>query len=212
MAGHACAACQRQEFALEADQAACRDAVFDANPAFAVGLHVLEFAATAAQFFHDRALVVFFDVDGEQFVGLAFHAINILENHPRARDGQFVAFAAHIFDEDGQMQLAPAGNQEDVGILGVLDAQGNIGKQFLVQTLTNLAAGDEFAFLTRKGRGIDLEIHRQGGLVDLQRWQGHELVGLAEGHANTDLFNAGDEHDVACFGLLGLLAFKPLED
>ena len=51
------AARQGHELALEADQAARRDAVVEAHAALAVGLHVLQLAAAAAQLFHHRALV-----------------------------------------------------------------------------------------------------------------------------------------------------------
>jgi hypothetical protein len=57
VAHQAGAAGQGHEFALEADQATRRDAVFQAHTALAVRFHVLQVATAAAQFFHHAALV-----------------------------------------------------------------------------------------------------------------------------------------------------------
>ena len=159
MAGHAGAARQRQEFTLESDQATRRNPVFDAHAALAVRLHVLQLAAAAAEFFHDAALMGFLDIDGEQLVGLKLDAVGLLEDYARAGDGQFVAFAAHVLQQDGQVQFAAAGDEEDIGVGRVFDAQGDIGEQFLVEAFADLAAGDELAFLAGEGRGVDLEVH-----------------------------------------------------
>ena len=45
------------------------------------------------------------------------------------------------------MQLAAAGNLVGIGILGLLDAQGNIRVQLLEQTVAQMAGGDIFSFL-----------------------------------------------------------------
>jgi len=212
VAGHAGAARQGHEFALEADQAARRDTVFEAHAPLAVRLHVLQVATAAAELFHDAALIGFFDIDGEQFVRLQLLAIDFLHDHARPRYGQFVAFAAHVFQQDGEVQFAAAGDQEDVGILGVLDAQGDVGQEFLLQALAQLAAGDIFAFLAGEGRGVDLEVHGQRRLIHFQRRQADRAFQVAQRHADADLLDAGDQHDVAGFGFLRRLALQPLED
>ena len=58
-----------QEFALEADQPARRNPVLEARAALAVGLHVLQVAATPAQFFHHATLMGVLDVDRQQLIG-----------------------------------------------------------------------------------------------------------------------------------------------
>ena len=100
------AAGQRHEFALETDQAARRNAVLEAHAALAVRLHVLQIATAAAQLFHHGTLVGFFDVDRQHFERLALYAVQFAEHHARTRHRQLIAFAAHVFEQDRQVQLA----------------------------------------------------------------------------------------------------------
>src|SRR5205814_6451286 len=94
------------ELSLEADQAARRDAIVETHAALAVGQHVEQLAAAPAELLHHRALVRFLDVDREHLVGLAAHAVDLLEHHARARHGELVALAAHVLEPDCQVQLA----------------------------------------------------------------------------------------------------------
>jgi uncharacterized protein (DUF1501 family) len=73
-----------RKLALEADQAARRDAVLEAHAALAVGLHVLQVAAARAERFHYRALVCLVDVHGQHLVGLALLAVDLADHHARA--------------------------------------------------------------------------------------------------------------------------------
>jgi hypothetical protein len=203
--------CQGEEFALEADQAARRDAVFEAHAPLAVRFHVEQFAAAAAEFFHDAALVVVLDIDGEQFVGFALLAVDVLEQHARARHREFVALATHGFEQDGQVQFAASRDEEHVGILGFLDAQGDVGQQLLFQAFADLAAGDVLAFLAGQRRGIDLEIHGQRRLIHHQRRQAVRRRRVANGDADADLLDAGDQHDVAGFRFARLFALEACE-
>ena len=106
------AARQVHELALEADQSARRNAVFETRAAAAVGLHVGEIAAPRAERFHHRALVLLLDVDRQRFVRLAGHAVDLAQHDARPRHRELVAFAAHVLDQDGEVQLAAARHEE----------------------------------------------------------------------------------------------------
>ncbi len=67
--------------------------------------------------------------------GSHFSPSIILVDHARPAHGQLVAFAAHVLEQDGQVQFAAAGDAEHVGVLGVLDAQRDVGLQFALQAL-----------------------------------------------------------------------------
>ena len=95
------------EVGLKADQAARRDAVFQAHAAAAVGLHVHQVALAHAQLVHHTALVAVFNVHRQQLHGFVFFAADVVQHDARARHGQLVTFAAHVFQEDGQVQFAP---------------------------------------------------------------------------------------------------------
>ena len=211
MAGETGAARHGEEFALEADQAASRDAVLEAHAPLAVRLHVLQFATAATELFHDAALVIFLDVDGEHFVRLALHAVDFLVHHARAAHRQLETFTAHVLEQDRQVQFAATGNLEHVRVAGVGHTQGDVLEQFLFQALADLAAGDVLAFTTGQRRGVDHEVHGQRRLVDRDRLHALEALRVAQGDADVDLLDARDQHDVAGLGQFGGFALQALE-
>ncbi len=78
------------------------------------------------------------------------------------------------------MQLAATVNGEDVGIGGVLDAQRDVGHELARQALAQVAAGHVLAVATGQRGGVDLELHRQSGLVDVDHRQCLRRVDRAE--------------------------------
>ena len=134
-----------------------------------------------------------------------------MHEHARAAYGEFKPFAAHVFEQDGQMQFAASGDAENVGIVGVFHAQGDVFQQFAVEPFANLAGSDVFAFAPCQRGSVDQKFHRQGGFVDADGRQGFGRFRRAEGDTNIDLLDAGNHHDVARFGRLRGRAFQPLE-
>jgi hypothetical protein len=100
----------------------------------------------------------FLDVEGEHFVGFAGLAVDLLDDHPRAPDGQLVTLAAHGFEEDRQVQLAASGDEEAVGVGRFLDAQRHVGQQLLAQALADLPTGDELAFGAGQGELLTMKV------------------------------------------------------
>ncbi|SBT08688.1 hypothetical protein ACCAA_600035 [Candidatus Accumulibacter aalborgensis] len=205
------AARQVHHLALEADQAARRDAVLEADAAASIGGHVLQVATPIAQRLHDCALVRFLDVEGQHFIGLALLAFDFLENHPWTADRQLVTLAAHGFKENRQVQLAAPGNQKTVGVCRFFDAQRHVGQQLLAQSLADLPAGDELAFSTGVGRVVDHESHVQRRLVDLQHRQRFGSLDIGDRAADRQVVDAGDQHDVAGQCFVHRYPFQPLE-
>ena len=144
--------------------------------------------------------MAFFDIQREHFVGFALHAINRLENDLRTPHRQFVTFTAHGFKQDGEMQFAPSGNEERVGLRRILDTQRHIGQQLALQTLADLATGDKLAFRPGIGRAIDHEGHVQRRLVDLEHRQGFGGIRVGDRAADGKFVNASQQHDVASDG------------
>src|SRR3546814_19927402 len=67
------------------------------------------------------------------------------------------------------VQFTTAANLKDRIIVGFIHSQGHIGLQFAIKTVAQLAAGHELAFTPCQRRGVDHEVHGQGGLVDAQQ-------------------------------------------
>jgi hypothetical protein len=109
---------------------------------------------------------------------------------------------AHVFEQDGEVQLAAAGDEEHVGVLRILDAQRHVDQQFLLQAVPHVARGDVLALAPRQRRRVDLEIHRQRGLVHVDRRQRLRRVESGQRRADRQVLDARDHHDVA--GLRGI--------
>jgi hypothetical protein len=167
VADQAGAARQVQELVLEADQAARRDLVVEAHPAHAVRLHVDEVGATLAERLHDGALVLVLDVGGDELDRLEPGVALVVEDDARLRDGELVAFAAHVLEQDRQVQLAAAHDLEDAVLVGVAHLERDVRLQLAVEAVPDLPAGDELAFAAGERRVVDAEVHRQRRLVDL---------------------------------------------
>ena len=65
-------------------------------------------ALALAERLHHAALVLVLDVGGDELDRLVAHAVDVVEDDARLRDGQLVAFAAHVLEQDGQVQFAAA--------------------------------------------------------------------------------------------------------
>ena len=139
------------------------------------------------------------------------HAVDGLGEHARLADGQLIAFAAHVLDEDGEVQFAAARDAEHVGVGGFFDAQRHVALELAHQALADLAAGDELAFLAGERRGVHLEIHDQRRLVHGDRRQRIRLVDVANRIADVHVLDAGHRDDVAGDGGIHRLTREALE-
>ncbi len=85
------------------------------------------------------------------------------QDHFGRADLELVALAAHRLDQDGQVQLAAAADQEGVGRVGRLDAQRHIALQLALQALLQLAAGAPGALAAGKGDVFTPKVMRTVG-------------------------------------------------
>ena len=101
-----------------------------------------------------------------ELVRLAGDAVDLAQHDARPRHRELVALAAHVLDQDREVQLAAARDQERVGVAGLLDAQRHVGQQLLREAVAQVARGHVLAFAAGERRRVDLEVHRQRRLVD----------------------------------------------
>ena len=89
----------------------------------------------------------FVDVDNNLFNRLKALALLIgLEQDARARNRQLEAFAAHLFDEHAQLQLAAAGDFVGVFLFGLGNLDGDVAFGFAHKARANDARGEFIAF------------------------------------------------------------------
>ena len=95
------------------------------------------------------------------------------------------------------MHFATAHNAEGIGSGRILHLQSNVLQQFLLQTVTDLTAGNVLALTAGQRAVIDGEGHFHGGVVDLHKGQRLHIGGAAQGVADGHIGQAGESHDIA---------------
>ncbi len=208
---HAHAARGGQELVAEAQQAAGGHNIGQPHAAIA-GIRAYRSSARAACLTSPPPRHRFgagLDMDFfKGFQGLA--VLTLAEDHFRARDLEFIAFPAHGFDQDRQVQLAAAGDQESIGALGFGHSQGDIVAQLFEQALAQLARGAPVAFPACKGEVLTPKVIRTVGSSTLIGRQGNRVFRVGQGFADGDALQPGQGNNFARFSLLDFNPLQPL--
>lgn len=165
-----------------------------------VRLHPNHMGLAAGERFDEEARGRLGRFDVQALVWLLAPARAVTEDDFRAGDGELIALASHRFNEDGEVELTAAADDERVGRIAFLDAQGDVGFDFAEESLPELAAADELSFPPGEWRVIDFEGHLDSGLLD---GDGRERVGdpgVGERLTDEDIRDASDGHDIAGAG------------
>ena len=83
----------------------------------------------------DRADELGRDVDRDALVRLVGLAVDRAQDDLGPADLELVALAAHLLDQDRQLQLAPAQDLVRVGRVGRHELDGDVAQDFLLQPL-----------------------------------------------------------------------------
>ena len=94
---------------------------------------------------------------------------------------------------------------------GIFHADRDVGQQFLLQPVAQVARGNELAFAAGKGRGVHRENHGERGLVDEQRLERRGILEVGDAFADLNAFHARDGDDVSRGDLFGFVAFESAE-
>src|ERR1035441_4753318 len=199
-----------EDFAAQADQAARGHMKFQPHTAGAVVDHLDHLALAGAEFLDHYAQEVLRAIDNQVFHRLAELVVDGARQDLGLAHGQFVAFAPHHLDEDGELQFAAAHHLEGV-VPQFLDADGNVGQQFLVEPLAQVARRHPLALAAGERRGVDGERHGDGGLVDLDGRQRIGSFRAGDGLSDRNAFDAGDGQDIALPADGFIHALQPLE-
>ena len=93
------------------------------------------------------------------------HPFDMPNHHRGLANLQFVPFAAHGFDQDGQMQNAATIDQIGVRGIRILHPQGQVLLGLFVEAISQVPGGHHFAFLPEERGIVDGEHHTQRWLV-----------------------------------------------
>src|SRR5450756_190627 len=211
--GHDAVALGRtQELGPEAKQAAKRNRIAETDVRSLEVEHLLHSPAPFTQHVDDRSLVLLGDVEDEGLIRLEDLAALLLRDDLWHRDLKFVAFAAHLFDEDRQLEFATSRNGEPVGQISPLHGDGNVGAQLFLNTLTQLVGGHKLALRTSKWTIVDHEHHRDCRRFDCQHVQLHRTLRVGDRVSDRDSRYSCEREDLARLHTGDFLAFQPLKD
>ena len=190
-----------QELAAIPDQAAHRQHELEADPAVAVGRHLLETRLARGERGLHLADEVGRDVDRDPFVRLLRLPVHRAQDHLRPAHLELEPLAPHLLDQDGQLKLAAATDLERVCGLGRVDLDRDVAEHLAVESGLDLAARHIAAVLAGERRGVHAQGHAQRRRVDVQAWQRPRVSGVGDGVADRDLGDTRQRHDVAGAGL-----------
>ncbi len=162
-------------------------------------VHVDDFALARSQLLHNYAHKLFWNINREMFNRLHQLAINTFGDNLRLTDHQFIAFAAHHFDQDWKLQLATTHHDESVGRAGIFHAQWDIGEQFLLQAFAKMTRSNKSAFAPGEWRHIHRELHGYCRLIDGDRRQRRWILRVGYGLADGDALDSGHSNNIAKF-------------
>jgi hypothetical protein len=136
------------------------------------------------------------DVDGELLEGLARDAVDHLDHDPRAGDRELIALAAHVLDQDREVQLAAPGDQELVRIVGRLHRRATLWMSSRASRSRDLAAGEELPVAPRERGVVDLEVMLTVGSSTVSAAAPRRSRRVAQGVGDAQVVDAGDRDDV----------------
>src|SRR6185437_4829601 len=154
------------EVRFETDQAAHGNEGFHGDLVADV-VHVDDLRLAGGEIFHDGAEIFAGHFDEQFFNRFERIAGGILfPQHFRARDEDFVTFAAHLFDENGNLHFAAAADGKDFRVGRLCDTQRDVRAGLFHEPIPDMTGGDEFAVLAGERAVIDGEFHLDRGRIN----------------------------------------------
>jgi hypothetical protein len=159
---HGRAAGVGHQLALVADEPAGRRVEDKPHAAAARRSHLDHLGLSLRQLVDDDAGMLLVDVDDDLLDRLEQRSGGLVLAHDnlRARHAELESLAAHGLDQDGELQLAAAGNDAGVGARRRLDLERDVAFGLAQEPLANHPALDLVAFGSGERRVVDQKGHR----------------------------------------------------
>ena len=187
-----------QQVAAQPDDSARRN--FEYDPLAVVNRSHVEQRPFAFGHQFDRlARILLRNVDRQFFDRFALFPVDLLDNHFRLTDLQFVSFAAHRFDQHRQVQHAAPVHDKTIGRSARHHAQRQVLFELAVETFLNVARRHVFSLLAEERRVVDRKQHAHRRFVDCDRFQRLRIFEIADRIADLEPFDADQRANLAAF-------------
>ncbi len=158
--------------------------------------HVLHDETAVGKLFNYRALEFRRNIGYHFFKRFELNAVLFLDDYLRLRHCHFVTFAAHVFEQYGNMHFAAAEDFERIALRKV-HFKTDVDLELFLQTLFDLAAGNELALAAGERRGVRHEAQADCRLIHLNGRKRRRGFIVCEGLADIHIREAGNESDVS---------------
>ena len=167
-------------------------------------LHLRHLAFVGADELDDLTAALLRRIHRQAFYRLAFHAVDLFDDHLRLTYLQLVSLATHGLDQHTQMQHAAAEHTPTALLSAFLYAQRQVLLQLFVQTILDVTAGHKLTVLTEERTVVDAESHTHRRLVDSNRFERFRVLGIANRVADLKSVNTDERTDIAVLHKVGL--------
>ncbi len=145
-------------------------------------------------------------------IGSSSSPVSLLaKQHLRPRHRKFEALAAHLLDQNAELQFAAAGDFHRVLVVRFAHAQRHVAFGLAQQAVADHAAGDLGAFGAGKRGIVDAEGHGQRRRIDRLRRYRRFHRRIADRHGDGCVRQSGDGDDIAGFGFFHRHALEAAE-
>src|SRR5205814_7977913 len=119
-------------------------------------------------------------------------------------DHDFITFAPHLFDEDGDLHFASRIDLEGTGHFRVFHLKRNIAAGLADEALTNVPRGHKLSFASGERRIVHQNPHPDRGRIDVDELKWRMFFPIGQGLADVNFLEPSQANDIADAGMLQL--------
>ena len=139
-------------------------------------LHVGDFSSTFCEVLHHAAELFLGDFNPNLFERFAAITVDFLVENSRAGDEKLETFAAHCFNENGDLHSTTSVDEEARAIVSIFDTNRNVGLRLTNEAFADLTGCDLLAVFTAKWTVVDRKLHLDGCGVDFDEGECFRLL------------------------------------
>ena len=130
----------------------------------------------------------------------------------RTGDLKFIAFASHFFNQNRNLQLTAALDDESICGIGIFQTHGHVFMHFPLQSLPDLAGCHIMSVLPGKRTVINREGHGNRRLINIHKGQRLHVLRITDAVPDVHIIDPGHADDLACQSRVNRAAVQALKN